>query len=217
MRFHKIPRFVKYVYPEAVWHGYRSSRKVYLSFDDGPNPGVTDYVLDVLRDFQVKATFFLVGENVQRNLKTFERLISEGHCIGNHTHNHLNGWKVPEQKYLRNIDLCQNMLKTSGWTSDVLLFRPPYGKICKKTLRKVREKYEVIMWDVLSYDFSDSIDSAECLKQSLNHTENGSIIIFHDSEKTYEKIKNVISQYVSSLLDEGYEFQKISELIRQIR
>jgi peptidoglycan/xylan/chitin deacetylase (PgdA/CDA1 family) len=200
------------LFPEAVWHGDRNIKKIYLTFDDGPIPVVTDYILDILKDFDVKATFFLVGENVKRNPLLFERLITEEHCIGNHTYNHIDGWKVNERVYLENIRLCSEVFKQSGWNVHPKIFRPPYGKIRKRTLNKIKHEYKVIMWDVLSYDFSNKVDSNECLYKSLKYTKNGSIIIFHDNVKSFEKIKFVISKYISSLKDFNYEFGKISDI-----
>jgi peptidoglycan/xylan/chitin deacetylase (PgdA/CDA1 family) len=185
---------------------------VYLTFDDGPIPVVTEYILDLLLDLKVKATFFLVGENVTNNPKVFERLLNEGHCIGNHTYNHMNGWRTDERQYLENIRSCTEIFKQSGFKSDYMFFRPPYGMIRRNTLKKIKNEYKVIMWDVLSYDFSNKVSPEKCLYKSLKYTKNGSIIIFHDNIKAYEKLKFVILQYILTLKDNNYEFCKIDEI-----
>jgi len=210
--FFKTPKLFEFLYPEAIWHGDRDNKRVYLTFDDGPIPVVTDYLLDLLNDLNIKATFFCVGENVKNNPESFKRIIRDGHCVGNHTYNHLNGWKVDEQLYLENIKLCDEIFKNTGLINDYKLFRPPYGKIRRKTLKKLKEDYRVIMWDVLSYDFAYKISIEKCLSKSLQYTQKGSIVIFHDSKKTFEKIKFVISQYVTSLMDKNYEFCRIDQI-----
>lgn len=212
MYFFKTPKLFEYCYPEAIWHGDRNNKRVYLTFDDGPVPIVTDYILDLLSEYGIKATFFCVGENVKYHPKIFNRLAEEGHNIGNHTYNHLNGWKVSDNEYLENIQKCTDIIRQAGYQDSLPLFRPPYGRIRRKTLKEISKTYKIIMWDVLSYDFAVRISNETCLSKSLKHTNNGSIIIFHDSIKTYEKIKLVISQYIMSLLEENYEFCRINEI-----
>ena len=212
MFFFKTPKLFEILYPKAVWHGRRDQKQVYLTFDDGPLPVVTDYILDLLSEHEIKATFFCVGENITKSPETFLRLINEGHCIGNHTHNHLNGWRVNEQEYIDNIKLCTDVIRQLGYKCDIPLFRPPYGKIRRKTLSKIRKDYKVIMWDVLSYDFSYKVSIQKCLNKSIKYTKNGSIIIFHDSNKTFDRIKFVISQYILSLKEKNYEFRTIDEI-----
>ena len=212
MFFFKTPKLFELLYPEVLWHGARDKKHIYLTFDDGPVPEVTEYILDLLLEHKIKATFFCVGENVVRNQDIFLRIVNEGHCIGNHTYSHLNGWKVQEQEYINNIEACSDVFKKLGYDVEVRLFRPPYGKIKRKTLSKIKKNYEIIMWDVLSYDFSNKVSAQKCLNKSLRHTKNGSIIIFHDSKKTFSKIKLVISQYVKFLKGKNYEFRMLDEL-----
>ncbi len=212
MYFFKTPKLLKLFYPEALWHGDRKEKKIYLTFDDGPIPGVTDYVLEVLSELDVKATFFCVGENIKKNPDVFKRIIQGKHGIGNHTYNHLNGWSVKEQDYLRNIQLCDDMIGKYTGDDPIKLFRPPYGKIRRNILRKIRHTYEVIMWDVLSYDFSPDITAERSLYKSLRYTRNGSIIIFHDSNKTFEQLKLMISQYILYFKNKNYEFCNIKDI-----
>ncbi len=150
MYFFKTPGFLELLYPQALWHGDREKKKIYLTFDDGPVPGVTDYILEVLSELDVKATFFCVGENIKKNPDIFKRIVQEKHGIGNHTFNHLNGWAVRDEDYLRNIRLCDDMIRQYTGEDQIKLFRPPYGKIRRKIIKRIRYEYKIIMWDVLS-------------------------------------------------------------------
>ena len=212
MYFFKTPGLLELLYPQALWHGDRDKKKIYLTFDDGPVPGVTDYILDVLSELDVKATFFCVGENIKKNPEVFKRIVQEKHGIGNHTFNHLNGWATRDEDYLRNIQLCDDMIRHYAAEDHIKLFRPPYGKIRRKILKKIRQDYKVIMWDVLSYDFSPDISAGKSLYKSSKHTRNGSIIIFHDSNKTFEKLKLIISQYILYFKNKNYEFCNIEDI-----
>ena len=212
MYFYKTPKLFEYFYPEAIWHGDRSKKYIYLTFDDGPVPRVTEYILDLLSDLTVKASFFCVGENVKYHPKIFNRMIQDGHGIGNHTFNHLNGWITCEREYMENIQMCADILRQSGHQGNPLYFRPPYGRIRKNIIKKIKAAYKIIMWDVLSYDFSSKVSPETCFQKSLRHTKNGSIIVFHDCIKTFEKIKFVISQYIMYLKDKNYEFHTIDDI-----
>jgi peptidoglycan/xylan/chitin deacetylase (PgdA/CDA1 family) len=210
--FYKTPKLLEYIYPEAIWHGDRSKKNIYLTFDDGPVPRVTEYILDLLSDLTVKASFFCVGENVKNHPKIFDRMIQDGHGIGNHTFNHLNGWTTSDREYVENIQMCSDILQHSGHQGHPLYFRPPYGRIRKNILKKINAAYKIIMWDVLSHDFSSKVSPETCFQKSLQHTKNGSIIVFHDSIKTFEKIKFVISQFILYLRDKNYEFHVIDDI-----
>ena len=215
MYFFKTPRLFELLYPEALWHGDREKKKIYLTFDDGPIPGVTDYILDVLAELDVKATFFCVGENIKKYPGVFKRIVDEKHGIGNHTFNHLNGWAVNEVEYLKNIQFCDEVIRHYRGKEHIRLFRPPYGKIRRKTLKKIRDDYKVIMWDVLSYDFSPDVTAERSFDRSSRYTRNGSIIIFHDSHKTFEKLKLIISQYILYFKNRKYEFCNIEDIYLQ--
>lgn len=212
MYLFKIPAIIEWLYPEATWHADRAEKKIFLTFDDGPVPGVTDHILSVLSEHNVRATFFCVGENIVKHPDTFQKILQEGHAVGNHTYNHLNGWKVGEEAYIENIRRCDEVINDAGYTGQYRLFRPPYGRIKRKTLRKLTNRYKVIMWDVLSYDFSHRIDAGTSLAKSIQYTRNGSIIIFHDSAKAFVKNKLIISQYIRYFKDKKYEFCNINEL-----
>lgn len=212
MYFFKTPKLFEFLYPAALWHGDRKKKKIYLTFDDGPVPDVTDFILDVLSDLDVKATFFCVGDNIEKYPGVFKRIIEEKHGIGNHTFNHLNGWEVSEENYLKNIQMCEEVINHNSAIDRIKLFRPPYGKIRKKTLKKIKNEYKIIMWDVLSYDFSPRVTADRCLEKSIKYTRNGSIIIFHDSARSFKINKLIISQFIRHLKSNNFEFSKLEDI-----
>jgi len=200
MYFAKAPFFLKYIYSKSIWNKSRSEKKVYLTFDDGPIPELTPFVLETLKKYDIKATFFCVGENIKKNPILFEQLKNEGHQIGNHTYNHLKGWDTEDSIYLENIEKCQELTQTT-------LFRPPYGRAKKSQLKQIYQNYEVIMWDVLSGDFDLNLSPEECLKNVTKNTENGSIIVFHDNLKAIPRVKYALPLAIAYLLKEGYRFE----------
>ena len=187
------------------------SNEVFLTFDDGPTPEITEFVLSELKKYNAKATFFCIGKNIKKQSNTFNKIVSEGHAIGNHTQNHLQGWKTNNQKYLKSVLECENII--ANWPQKVnnsKLFRPPYGKIRKSQARNLlKNGYKIIMWDVLSGDFDSSISNERCLQNVLKNTRNGSIVVFHDSMKAAEKIKYALPRVLKALSDKGFSFSKI--------
>lgn len=212
MYFFRTPDLFKRIYPRAIWHGDRKGKVLYLTFDDGPVPGVTSMVLDILREFGAKATFFCVGDNIRKHPAVFERMINEGHAVGNHTMHHLDGWKFSKQTYLDNIRLCDEEIGKHTHTLSQLLFRPPYGRISAGSYRKISSERKIIMWDVLSYDFSQRISRERALKGAISNTLPGSIVLFHDSERTRDKIYFLISQYIRYFANMDYQFFTINQL-----
>ena len=180
---------MKWWYPSLIWEIKTSSKDVYLTFDDGPDPEVTPWVLDQLKAHNAKATFFCVGENVDKYPEVYKRILAEGHAVGNHTYNHLNGWETPYDKYIVNVKKC-------GHTFGSLLFRPPHGRMTRKQIRKLRSRYKIIMWSLLSGDFDKSISVTECAYNTVQYTEPGNIIVFHDSQKSKETSKTKYRLYV---------------------
>ncbi|MFH1004767.1 MAG: polysaccharide deacetylase family protein [Bacteroidota bacterium] len=205
---------MKKLYPSAIWRIPDKEKKLYFTFDDGPVPEVTPQVLSILRDYKAKATFFCVGENIEKHPDVFRQIVSEGHSIGNHTYNHLNGWKTKTKKYLENIKQCdlvignQLPVKQSALltTYRLPLFRPPYGKMTFAQYSILNIKYSIVMWDVLSGDFDENTSKEKCLKNVLTKTRNGSIIVFHDSEKAKEKLFYVLPKILEYFSNEKYEF-----------
>jgi len=195
----KTPKLLHSFYKDAVWDLPNSKNEVFLTFDDGPVPEVTDAVLSILKSKGVQATFFVVGDNVAKNPELFARLEYEGHQVGNHTYNHLKGWKTDKQTYLENIQKCADLV-------DSKLFRPPYGKIKKAQLKEVAKDYKVIMWDVLSGDFDTSNSVQNVIDNVLKNTQSGSIIVMHDNEKSADLMLAALPQVIDGLLVKGFSF-----------
>ncbi|WP_026904162.1 polysaccharide deacetylase family protein [Pedobacter glucosidilyticus] len=204
----KTPWLLKKFYPKnLVWNNSRAEKIIYLTFDDGPIPIVTPFVLEILKKFNAKATFFCIGENINKHPQIFEQLKTEGHAIGNHTYNHLNGWKSDNNTYINNISKCQELTQTN-------IFRPPYGRIKKSQITlinqlKIEQNLKIIMWDVLSGDFDAQLSPEKCLKNVLKHTENGSVVVFHDSLKAFDRLKYTLPKALAHWQAQGYEFRSI--------
>ena len=179
------------------------NKSIYLTFDDGPQPEVTPLVLDILKKYNIKASFFCVGDNVFKHPDTFKRVVDEGHSIGNHTFNHLKGWKTSTNAYVDNINKCKEFFNTN-------LFRPPYGKISLGQLLRLRKEYKIILWSVMSYDFKKEISGEQCLQNVLKNTKDGSIIVFHDSVKSQERMLYALPRVIEYFLEKGYTFKSIT-------
>ncbi|MBK8805536.1 MAG: polysaccharide deacetylase family protein [Bacteroidales bacterium] len=179
------------------------SSKVFLTFDDGPIPNVTEWVLDTLKYYNIKGTFFCVGENVKKYPEIFQRIKKEGHAIGCHTFNHLNGWTTPSHIYLDNIIESEKFIHTS-------ILRPPYGKIKLSLAKQLRNSYKIIMWDVLTKDYDNNVTPEECFQTVVNQTSSGSIIVFHDSLKAQKNLKDSLPKSIEYLLNKGFKLDKIA-------
>jgi peptidoglycan-N-acetylglucosamine deacetylase len=197
--FVKTPAFLRQLYSRAVWHLPNSRNEVYLTFDDGPVLGITDKTLDILHDFGAKATFFCVGENVVRQPRLFERILKEGHRVGNHSFSHINGWTTDNEEYYNNVAQAQLLIPSS-------LFRPPYGKIKRTQLQHLSHQYSVIMWDVLSGDFDPKTSVEQIIENVIQHTTSGSIIVLHDNEKCGEKMVAALPELLTQLVNKGFSF-----------
>ena len=206
----KTNKWIKKVFNNLVWDIPNSDKKIYLTFDDGPISEVTEWVLNILKSKDIKATFFCIGDNIKKHPEVYKRILSEGHQTGNHTFNHLNGWKTENRHYIENFKLCETEhLKLN--TEHSFLFRPPYGKIKPSQSKVVRNLgYKIIMWDVLSYDFDATISSEECLENVISNTEQGNIIVFHDSLKAEKNMKYALPKAIQILKDKGFVFDVIS-------
>ncbi|MBL6448325.1 polysaccharide deacetylase family protein [Fulvivirga sp. 29W222] len=208
MFFHKTPAIVRWFYPQLTWNMPKGSQDtIYLTFDDGPIPGLTNFILDTLDQFEAKATFFCVGENLKKNKKIAENVINRGHTLANHTFNHLNGWKTSHEKYLENVKLCQNELENLGQQKKIL--RPPYGKISRKQIASLIKDYQIVMWDVLSGDYSPKINPTDCLEQTVRVTKNGAIVLFHDNLKAEANVKYALPAFVRHFHELGYQFKTL--------
>lgn len=201
----KSPFFLRWYYPSLIWNKTRSEKAIYLTFDDGPIPDVTEFVLKTLNDYQAKATFFCIGDNINKYPSVFKQLITAGHRIGNHTYNHLKGWKTADADYLSNFEKCQLLTGTP-------LFRPPYGRIRKSQIKSIKSHHpdtEIIMWDVLSGDFDTNLAAEDCFKQAIKHTCNGSIVVFHDSIKAFDRLKYTLPRFLKHFQQLGYTFKTL--------
>ncbi len=211
MRFYwiKTNAFIKWLFPKYLWNCSRKSDRVFITFDDGPVPEATPWVLDELQKYSAKATFFCIGENVKENPEIAKRITAEGHVIGNHTYNHLCGWETKNSDYDENVAECEKIIGETTSTKPVL-FRPPYGKIKAAQAKNILQKgYKIVMWDVLSADFDTNISEEKCLQNVLRNIEPGSIIIFHDSAKAFKNLKYALPQTLEFLKTKGYKCESI--------
>lgn len=205
----KTNKVIKKIFNNLVWDIPNSENKIYLTFDDGPIPSVTEWVLDVLKSENIKATFFCIGDNIKKYPEIYKRILTEGHQIGNHTFNHLNGWKTKTNYYIENFKLCETEHSKLN-PKHSFLFRPPYGKIKPSQSKEIKQLgYKIIMWDVLSYDFDQNISEEECLKNVISNTSQGSIIVFHDSLKAEKNLKYALPKAIQILKNKGFTFDVI--------
>ncbi len=209
----KTPQIVKKIFSNYHWDIPNSDNSVYLTFDDGPIPEVTPWVLSELEKYNAKATFFCIGENIKKNPDIFRQLLESKHAIGNHTFNHLNGWNTSVRSYLENIQKCQQIIAEHLVSNkdNPQLFRPPYGKIRPRQSRYLRKKgYQIIMWDVLSADYDITLTKEKCLENVIKNVQSGSIIVFHDSIKAFPRLKYVLPRVLEQLQEKGFNFKTLS-------
>ncbi|MBD78877.1 MAG: polysaccharide deacetylase family protein [Crocinitomicaceae bacterium] len=202
MLLYHTPDSVAKLFPQVVFHLSREEKILYLTFDDGPHPKITPWVLDQLNQHKAKATFFCVGENLEKNLDFIPRLENEEHKIGNHSHNHLNGWKTKTPEYLKNVTRFQQVYSAR-------LFRPPYGKINNNQLQKIDEALRVVLWDVLTGDFNKKLSVKQCFKHITKYSKAGSILVFHDSVKAEKKLKQLLPMVLSHYSNLGFKFEAL--------
>lgn len=192
--------FLRWIYPKALWRMNHREKAVYLTFDDGPIPQATPFVLDVLDQFDAKATFFMVGDNVRKHPKEFQMVVERGHRIGNHTFHHIGGFKYLSKNYLKNADMANELLHTN-------LFRPPHGWMKWLQYLRLSRKYRIVMWDLVTRDYSKWNTAEQIVENVKHYTRNGSIITFHDSLKSIDKLKTALPQSLQWLKEQGYEFK----------
>lgn len=190
-------------YPLLTWQIKTDEKVIYLTFDDGPHETATPFVLNILKKYNAKATFFCIGKNVQLHSEIYERIINEGHSVGNHTFNHLNGWEVNDENYLSDIANASSVIQSK-------LFRPPYGRIKKLQAKILQPNYNIIMWSVLSGDFDVNLSPQKCLNNVIKNTAKGSIVVFHDSAKAMERLKFALPKTLEYFSEKGYVFKSIT-------
>ncbi len=200
----KTPQFIQKLFPNFTWRVPTDEKVIHLTFDDGPIPEVTPWVLDLLAQHNAKATFFCVGDNVRKHPDVLEMVKRAGHAIGNHTYNHLNGWLTDNVQYFLNVRRCAHELRSS-------LFRPPYGRMKPRQGEFLQRHYRIVMWDVLSGDFDPEISAEQCLDNVLSNAKKGSIIVFHDSLKAWEKLQHVLPKVLAHFSEKGFRFSHLEE------
>ena len=199
----KSPRILRKLMPRLTWEINGKPNAVYLTFDDGPTPDVTPWVLDMLRKHNAKATFFALGRNVDHNPEIFQQILDEGHAVGNHTYSHLKGWGASNKSYFEDIELAQRLMMGSK------LFRPPYGRIKASQVTELMKTYRIIMWSVLSIDYNRRVPGDRCVKNVMENVKPGSIIVFHDSAKARKNLYHALPIVLEMLKDKGYAMERI--------
>ena len=204
----KTPKFIQSLFPNFFWKIPTNEKIVYLTFDDGPIPEVTPWVLEQLKAYGAKATFFCVGDNVRKHPDVFQEVLKQGHAVGNHTYNHKNGWGTDNIEYFHNIRNCARLVKSN-------LFRPPYGRLMPKQAQFLQRHYKIIMWDVLSGDFDIDISKDQCLNNVISKSKQGSIIVFHDSIKAFGTLQYVLPKVLEHFNAKGYQFRALEAEVFQ--
>lgn len=188
--------------PGLTWDIPTQNKSLYLTFDDGPNPDTTPLILDILARHNAKATFFCVGENVERYPELYQNILAEGHAVGNHSYNHLKGWKNQTKNYVENVDKCSKVVSS-------ILFRPPYGKMKHAQRKALRKRFRIIMWSVLSRDYDRKVNKETCFEKTWKYTKPGAIIVFHDHAKALEKVKWVLPKYLEKAIGSAFNFKTL--------
>lgn len=209
----RIPRFIKWIYPKRIWEGPAAENSIYLTFDDGPIARVTPWVLQQLKLYNAKASFFCIGENVEKHPEIFRQVIAEGHTVGNHTYHHLDGWRTPLQTYLENTAKAQEAMERElpeGMSLKNVFFRPPYGKIRNVQARGLQEKgFRIVMWSIISMDYDQKLSAEKCLQNVLKNARPGSVIVFHDSLKAEENLRQILPAVLENFSKKNYSFKAL--------
>ncbi len=193
------PYLLKHLYPSLQWEVKTREKIIYLTFDDGPHPEITPEVLNILKEKDAKATFFVVGDNVRKHPETYDQILKAGHKTGNHCFNHLNGWKSTNKDYFDNVEQCKQWIKSD-------LFRPPYGRIKPSQIKVLKKQFRIIMWSVITYDFDQRLSPEKCLNIGIKKSKPGSIIVFHDSKKAADNMLYALPRFIDHFGGLGYRF-----------
>lgn len=180
----------------------KGERKIYITFDDGPHPAITPHVLDILKEFNAKATFFCVGNNVRKYKETFEMIVKDGHSVGNHTYNHEKGWNTNTKDYVNSVHNANDLINS-------VLLRPPHGRITSTQIRALKNDFRLIAWSVISYDWDKTLNPDDCFKNVIRNTDDGSIIVFHDSEKAVNNMIPTLKKVLKYYSDKGFSFERL--------
>jgi peptidoglycan-N-acetylglucosamine deacetylase len=198
--FVKTPKFIQKLFPSITWRKENAQNNIWLTFDDGPHQESTPFILNVLKEEQVKATFFLVGEQMEKHPELLNQIISEGHIVANHSYSHKNGWLSNNSTYFNDIEKCQKLIPENK------LFRPPYGKISPLQISHLKKNYKIILWDVLSWDFSLYNTPKKVKESVLKNTVSGSIIVFHNNKKSFKNLQPILNETIQELKQKGFSF-----------
>jgi peptidoglycan/xylan/chitin deacetylase (PgdA/CDA1 family) len=201
----KTPKFIQNLFPNFIWNLPTAEKVLYLTFDDGPIPEITPFVLSELAKYDAKGSFFCVGENINKYPEIYNQILEEGHTIGNHTYNHLSGWSSENIPYFHNVRNCANLV-------DSTLFRPPYGRLKPKQVQFLQRHYKIIMWDVLSGDFDVNISPDQCFKNVAQNAHEGSIVVFHDSLKAQKNLEYALPRVLEYFASKGFRFENLNAL-----
>ena len=195
----KPPGILKLLFPSITWHKNRHEKNIYITFDDGPTPASTQWIIDILKKYDAKASFFCLGENAEKHPELIALIKDSGHAIGNHGYAHINGWKTSTQSYLENLEKGNILLQTN-------LFRPPYGKLKLKQYFKIKAKHQIVMWDYISTDYIQKADLDQAGEKMIKNIQNGSVVVFHDSEKAFSNMKYLLIKTLSHFSSKSYHF-----------
>ena len=215
MHFFTVPSTIQWLIPSCTWRKEGQGKVIYLTFDDGPHPEITAWVMDELKKHQIKATFFCVGDNLKKHTETAKQLLTQGHQIGNHTMHHIKGWKHNNGDYLKDVENCETEIREIHEQLDInkaqsRLFRPPYGQIKPSQIKLLRTKgYKIIQWSDLSCDYDKRLDCEKSLSALVKNAKPGSIVVFHDSEKAEHQLKQILPSYLEAMLAEGFTFETL--------
>ena len=198
--FATTPKFIQALFPSLVWRKETLNKEIWLTFDDGPEPDVTPWILSVLKKENITATFFLVGEQIEEFPELVGAIIKEVHTIANHSYSHKNGWLCTKEKYIADIEKCQELMPNNK------LYRPPYGKITKAQITLLKEKYKIILWDVLSWDFQQNTSPERVQGNILKNTKEGSIIVLHNNQKSHKNLFPILEDTIQKLKEKGFSF-----------
>ena len=198
--FVTTPKFIQALFPSLIWRKETLDKKIWLTFDDGPSPIVTPWILSVLKKENIKATFFLIGQKIEEFPELVGAIVKDGHTIANHSYSHKNGWLTNKEKYLEDIESCQALMPNNK------LFRPPYGKITKAQIAVLKKKYKIILWDVLSYDFKQNTNPKIVRENIIKNTSAGSIIVMHNNQMSFKNLQPILEKTIQKLKIKGYNF-----------
>ena len=202
MRFFTTPFILRMLYPSLIWKMPKGEKKLYITFDDGPHPNITPKVLEILKSFNAKATFFCVGNNVKKYKATFDMIVEDGHSVGGHTYNHEKGWNTKTEDYIISVNKTQQLIKSD-------LFRPPHGKIKSSQIKKLKNHYKLVAWTVITYDWDKSLSPEDCFNNVIKNAGDGSIVVFHDSEKAVKNMIPTLTKVLEYYSEKGFTFEKL--------